>query len=89
MNKKSHYVSTLTYQMEATMKLCYGFMKNYFEASDRHRISFDEYVVLDTLICYSHLDAKLISKTLYRKETEIKDILLKLEKKKLIRKTQK
>lgn len=86
MDKRSHYINTLTYQLEATTSMCYALMRNWFSTRVKNKISFDEYVILDTLVCYPHLDKNLLALTLIKDENYIEKTLAKLEKKNLIKK---
>ncbi len=86
MEKRTHYINTLTYQLEATTNMCYTLMQNWFSTRVKNKISFDEYVILDTLICYPHLDKNLLALTLIKDESYIEKTLAKLEKKNLIKK---
>lgn len=86
MAKKVHYINTLTYQLEVTTSMCYELMQNWFSTKVKNKITFDEYVVLDTLVYYPHLDKNLLALTLIKNVNYVEKVLTKLEKKNLIKK---
>jgi len=45
----------------------------------------EEYVVLDTIVCYPHIDMKTLAKTLVKEKSTVEKTLNKLIKRKLIK----
>lgn len=84
MEKRKHYVNSLTFQTEYTAKVFKNITKEFFESEVNKRITFEEYVVLDTIICYPHIDEKILAKTLLKDKSSIKNLLTKLINKKLL-----
>lgn len=87
MEKRMRYVNSLTFQMEFTAKTFQNLTQEFFKEDIKNRISFDEFIVLDTLICYPHIDKVALAKTLMKDKDIIDKILSKLLKKKLITET--
>lgn len=85
MEKSVRFVNSLTFQLEITAKIFNALTESYFSQEVKNRITLDEYIVLDTIICYPHIDKSTLAKTLVKDKNSIEKILSKLQKKKLIR----
>lgn len=84
MEKKRHYVNSLTFQTEYTAKVFQKITKDFFETEINKRITFDEFVVMDTLVCYPHIDKNILGQTLAKDKKETEKLLSKLIEKRLI-----
>ncbi len=84
MEKRRHYVNSLTFQTEYTAQVFKNITKEFFENEINKKISFEEYIILDTIICYPHIDEKILAKTLLKDRNSIKHLLTKLVNKKLL-----
>ena len=80
MEKRIHYVNSLTFQTEFTAKVFYNITKEFFESEINKRITFEEFIILDTIICYPHIDKNILAK----EKSVIERLLLKLISKHLI-----
>lgn len=87
MEKRRHYVNSLTFQTEFTAKVFQNITKNFFEDEINHKITFEEFVVLDTIVCYPHIDKNILAKTLVKEKSSITKLLSKLIDKKLLEET--
>lgn len=87
MEKRRHYVNSLTFQTEFTAKVFQSITKEIFEEEVNHKISFEEFVILDTIVCYPHIDKNILAKTLGKEKSVISKLLAKLIDKKLLEET--
>lgn len=85
MEKTVRFVNSLTFQLEITAKIFNALTESYFNQEVKNRITLDEYIVLDTIICYPHIDKSTLAKTLVKDRSSVEKIISKLQKKKLIR----
>lgn len=84
MEKNICYAKSLTFQFEITARIFYNLAKDFFREEVNNRITLDEFLILETIVCYPHLDSIGISKTLIRDKDFIKKNITKLIKKRLI-----
>lgn len=85
MEKSSRFVNSLSFQLEITAKIFRNLAENYFQQEVKNNITLEEYVVLDTLVCYPHIDKNTLAKTLVKDKATVEKKLARLEKKKLIK----
>ncbi len=85
MNKSVRFVNSLTFQLEITAKIFNALAENYFNQEVKNRITLEEYIVLDTLVCYPHIDKNTLAKTLFKEKGYVEKLLSKLIKKHLIK----
>ncbi len=85
MHNKINFVNSLTFQLEAAVRIFYGYSRESFAKSMKDKITLEEYAVLDTLVFYPHLNKNTLAKTLIRDEVFIAKVLNKLIKKKFIK----
>ena len=85
MEKSSRFVNSLSFQLEITAKIFRNLAENYFQQEVKNNITLEEYVVLDTLVCYPHIDKNTLAKTLLKDKATVEKTLARLEKKKLIK----
>ena len=84
MNKSVRFVNSLTFQLEITAKIFNALTENYFNQEVKNRITLEEYIILDTLVCYPHIDKNTLARTLFKENGYVEKLLSKLIKKKLI-----
>ena len=89
MEKSSRFVNSLSFQLEITAKIFRNLAENYFQQEVKNNITLEEYVVLDTLVCYPHIDKNTLAKTLDKDKATVEKTLARLEKKKLIKRSKK
>lgn len=85
MERQTRFVNSLTFQLDITAKIFQTLAEKKFNTEVKNRITLEEYVILDTLICYPHLDKNGLAKTLVREKAAVEKILHKLLKRKLIK----
>lgn len=85
MEKSSRFVNSLSFQLEIIAKIFRNLAENYFQQEVKNNITLEEYVVLDTLVCYPHIDKNTLAKTLVKDKATVEKTLARLEKKKLIK----
>lgn len=85
MEKSSRFVNSLSFQLEITAKIFRNLAENYFQQEVKNNITLEEYVVLDTLVCYPHIYKNTLAKTLVKDKATVEKTLARLEKKKLIK----
>lgn len=84
MEKNRHYVNNLTFQLEVTSRMIDNLIENYFKDEFKNRITLEEYIVLDTIACYPHVDNNLLAKVLIKPRQNIDKTLASLRRKRLI-----
>ena len=85
MEKTVRFINSLTFQLDITAKIFHNLAENFFNQEVKNRITLEEYVVLDTLICYPHIDKCTLAKTLIKEKAAVEKILSRLLKKRLIK----
>lgn len=84
MYSKVNFVNSLIFQLETSVRIFYGYAKKSFAENMKNKIMLDEFIILDTLVFYPHLNKSTLAKVLLRDEDYVEKILEKLKKKKLI-----
>ena len=87
MERRKHYVNSLNFQIEYLGKVFNNLSKKIFKDSNGNKLSFEEYTLIDTLICYPHIDKSLMEKILLIEPNEIEKTLNKLIKKNILKET--
>lgn len=64
MEKSVRFVNSLTFQLEITAKIFNSLAEHYFNQEVKNRITLEEYIILDTLICYPYIDKTTLAKIL-------------------------
>lgn len=85
MDKKMCFVNSLTFQFEITARIFYNLAKDLFKEDVKNKITLEEFLVLEALVCYPHLNTNTLAKTLVRDKLSIEKIIAKLLKKKYIK----
>lgn len=84
MEKTKHYVNNLTFQLEVTARMLDKLIENYFKDEFKNKVTLEEYIVLDTLACYPHVDNNLLAKVLVKSRQQVDKTLAALRRKRLI-----
>lgn len=84
MEKTRHYVNNLTFQLDVTSRMIYNLIENYFKDEFKNKVTLDEYIVLDTIACYPHVDNNLLAKVLVKPRQSVDKVLASLRRKRLI-----
>jgi len=85
MDKKMCFVNSLTFQFEITARIFYGIAKDLFKEDVKNKITLEEFLVLEALVCYPHLNINTLAKTLVREKLCVEKIITKLIKKKFLK----
>lgn len=85
MDKNFCFTRSLTFQIEATSRIFYNYAKEQFSEFVKNKITLEEYVILDTLVHYPHLNKNSIAKTLLRDISYIDRMIEKLIKKRYLK----
>ena len=85
MDKNFCFIGSLTFQIEATSRIFYSFAKQEFAEFVKNKITLEEYVILDTLVHYPHLNKNSIAKTILRDNSYVGKIIEKLVKKRYLK----
>lgn len=85
MDKNFCFTRSLTFQIEATSRIFYNYAKEQFSEFLKNKITLEEYVILDTLAHYPHLNKNSIAKTLLRDISYIDRMIEKLIKKRYLK----
>lgn len=85
MDSKFCFTGSLTFQIEATARIFYSFAKEQYREFTKNKITLEEYVILDTLVHYPHLNKGSIAKTLLRDISYIDKMIEKLLKKRYLK----
>lgn len=85
MDKNFCFVGSLTFQIEATSRIFYSYAKEQFAEFVKNKITLEEYIILDTLVHYPHLNKNSIAKTLLRDSSYIKRMIEQLIKKRYLK----
>ena len=84
MEKTRHYVNNLTFQLDVTSRMIYNLIENYFKDEFKNKVTLEEYIVLDTIACYPHVDNNLLAKVLVKPRQSVDKVLASLRRKRLI-----
>lgn len=84
MYSKVNFVNSLIFQLETSVRIFYGYAKKSFSENMKNKITLDEFIILDTLVFYPHLNKGTLVKVLLRDEDYVEKFLEKLKKKKFI-----
>lgn len=79
------FTGSLTFQIEATARIFSSFAKEQYREFTKNKITLEEYVILDTLVHYPHLNKAAIAKTLLRDISYIDKMIEKLLKKRYLK----
>lgn len=85
MEKKTRFVNSLTFQMDVTARIFSNLAEDYFNQEVKNQVTLDEYIVLDTIVCYPHIDKNTLARTLVKDRAVVEKIITKLIRKKLIK----
>lgn len=84
MYSKVNFVNSLIFQLETSVRIFYGYAKKSFAENMKNKITLDEFIILDTLVFYPHLNKSTLAKVLLQDECYVEKILERLKKKKFI-----
>lgn len=81
---KRHCINTLFYNLEQTSRICRAFCENYFKEHAAGHVSFDEYIILETIVCYPDICQRELARHILKGASHTSKILSVLEKRGLI-----
>lgn len=70
------YGSSLVFQLEIVTQLCKKVVLSAFKENIKNDILFDEYVVLDTIVCHKCPDKNTLTKVLFASRESLSKILI-------------
>lgn len=80
MNHK-HFIQGLFYNVEQTARVCRAGIENYFAKHGNGQISFDEFVILETVRCYPEICQRDLAKLILKGTSHTSKFLAVLEEK--------
>ena len=81
---KKHCIESLFYTIEQTARICRYNIEQYFEEKTKGEISFDEFIIFDTIYCFPESCQRDLAKKVLKGTSHISKILSNLESKGLI-----
>lgn len=79
-----HCIETLFYKLQKTSRICHAFCESYFKEYALGEITYDEFIILDTVICNPEICQRDLAKLILKGTSHLSKILNNLEKKDLI-----
>ena len=89
MRKSRRFVNSLTFQVGITARVLNNLVESIIKREMNNKLTLDEYVIIDTLVCYPHLDKNALSRVLVKEKSAIDKALSGLIKKKYIQEIKK
>lgn len=81
---KKNCINSLFYNIGQTARICQAFCESYFKEYARGEISYDEFIILDTVLCYPDVCQRDLAKHILKGTSHTSKLLATLEKKGLI-----
>lgn len=81
---KKHCINSLFYNLEQTSRICRAFCENYFEEHAKDYVTFDEFIILDTIICFPDVCQRDLAKLILKGTSHTSKLLVAIENKGLI-----
>ncbi|MBQ9244683.1 winged helix-turn-helix transcriptional regulator [bacterium] len=79
-----HCIQSLFYNIEQTARICRAGVENYFDKHAEGKISFDEFIILETVYCYPEICQRDLAKLILKGTSHTSKFLAVLEEKKFI-----
>ena len=79
-----HCIQSLFYNIEQTARICRAGVDNYFEAHAEGKISFDEFIILETVLCNPEICQRDLAKLILKGTSHTSKFLAVLEEKEFI-----
>lgn len=79
--KQKHFIQSLFYNVEQTARVCRAGIENYFSEHGDSQISFDEFVILETVQCYPEICQRDLAKLILKGTSHTSKFLAVLEEK--------
>ena len=79
-----HCIETLFYKLQKTSRICHAFCELYFKEYALGEITYDEFIILDTVICNPEVCQRDLAKLILKGTSHLSKILNALEKRELI-----
>mgnify|MGYP002625024589 CR=1 FL=1 len=76
-----HCIQSLFYNIEQTARICRAGVENYFTKHAQGKISFDEFIILETVYCYPEICQRDLAKLILKGTSHTSKFLAVLEKK--------
>lgn len=76
-----HCINSLFYNLEQTSRICRAGCEKYFEEHARNLMTFDEFIILDTVLCYPDICQRDLAKIILKGASHTSKMLVVLEAK--------
>lgn len=81
---KKNCINSLFYNILQTARICQAFCENYFKEYAQGEISYDEFIIIDTVLSYPDICQRDLAKKILKGTSHLSKILSALERKGLI-----
>lgn len=81
---EKHCIHTLFYNLEQTSRICRAFAENNFKQNVKYDISLDEFIIIETVMCYPDICQRDLAKLILKGSSHTSKLLNTLEKKRYI-----
>ena len=81
---KQHCINSLLYKLDKTARIAHVFCDKYFKEYALGEITFDEFIILDTVLCYPDICQRDLAKHVLKDTSHLSKMLNNLEKRELI-----
>lgn len=79
-----HCINSLLYKLNKTARIAHAFCNNYFKEYALGEISFDEFIILDAVLCHPNICQRDLAKLVLKDTSHLSKMLNNLEKRELI-----
>ncbi len=79
-----HCIHGLFYTLKQTSRVCEVFCENYFKEHAKEGVSFDDFIILDTVECYPEICQRDLARLILKGTSHVSKLLDSLEKRGLI-----
>ena len=76
-----HCIQSLFYNIEQTARICRAGVENYFEKHAQGKITFDEFIIIETVLCYPEICQRDLAKLILKGTSHTSKFLSTLEEK--------
>ena len=81
---EQHFINSLFYKIEQTARTCDTLCASFFKEYAQGEISFDEFIILDTILCNPDICQRDLAKLILKDTSHLSKILNSLEQRELI-----
>ena len=81
---EQHFINSLFYKIGQTARLCDTLCASFFKKYSQGEISFDEFIIIDTILCNPDICQRDLAKLILKDASHLSKILNNLEQRELI-----